>query len=118
MAEESSKFNEVAKFRNFDSEEVATTSQTNQVSAINSTVERKRRTRTTFTRWQLQILEEKFQVQQYMVGAQRVDLARSMGLNEIQVKVWFQNRRIKWRRQQREAVKDRDAKSADFSEKC
>ena len=57
-----------------------------------------KRRRTIFTASQLERLEFEFQQQQYIVGQERRYLARELGLNEIQVKVWFQNRRIKWRK--------------------
>ena len=57
-----------------------------------------KRRRTIFTAAQLERLEFEFQQQQYIVGQERRYLARELGLNEIQVKVWFQNRRIKWRK--------------------
>ena len=60
---------------------------------------RNKRKRTIFTTDQLDRLENEFQLQQYVVGQERKYLAVELGLNEIQVKVWFQNRRIKWRKQ-------------------
>uniref|UniRef100_A0A8D2IH46 Homeobox domain-containing protein n=1 Tax=Varanus komodoensis TaxID=61221 RepID=A0A8D2IH46_VARKO len=58
-----------------------------------------KRVRTVFTPDQLERLEKEFLKQQYMVGTERVDLAATLHLTETQVKVWFQNRRIKWRKQ-------------------
>lgn len=58
-----------------------------------------KRIRTIFTPEQLERLEKEFDRQQYMVGAERHFLAASLNLTETQVKVWFQNRRIKWRKQ-------------------
>ena len=55
--------------------------------------------RTIFTVEQLERLEREFTRQQYMVGGQRFYLSKELGLTETQVKVWFQNRRIKWRKQ-------------------
>lgn len=43
-------------------------------------------------------LEGEFARQQYMVGPERLYLAHALRLTEAQVKVWFQNRRIKWRK--------------------
>ncbi|XP_051889097.1 homeobox protein not2-like [Pristis pectinata] len=58
-----------------------------------------KRARTIFTHDQLARLEKEFARQQYMVGSERFLLATALRLNESQVKVWFQNRRIKWRKQ-------------------
>ncbi|XP_015200041.2 homeobox protein not2-like isoform X1 [Lepisosteus oculatus] len=58
-----------------------------------------KRMRTIFTNLQLSRLEKEFARQQYMVGSERFVLASSLQLTEAQVKVWFQNRRIKWRKQ-------------------
>ncbi|NXG63968.1 NOT2 protein, partial [Hemiprocne comata] len=58
-----------------------------------------KRVRTIFTSDQLARLEREFARQQYMVGTERCLLASSLHLTEEQVKVWFQNRRIKWRKQ-------------------
>ncbi|XP_006115691.2 homeobox protein not2-like [Pelodiscus sinensis] len=58
-----------------------------------------KRVRTIFTSDQLARLEKEFALQQYMVGTERCLLASALHLTEEQVKVWFQNRRIKWRKQ-------------------
>lgn len=60
---------------------------------------RNKRVRTIFTPDQLEQLEKIFEKQQYMVGTERFYLASKLHLSEAQVKVWFQNRRIKWRKQ-------------------
>ncbi|CAI9733129.1 serine serine/threonine-protein kinase dyrk1 [Octopus vulgaris] len=64
-----------------------------------------KRVRTIFTPEQLERLEYEFSRQQYMVGTERYYLAGKLDLTEVQVKVWFQNRRIKMRKQQQEAMK-------------
>ncbi|MCJ8734200.1 hypothetical protein PDJAM_G00232730 [Pangasius djambal] len=57
-----------------------------------------RRIRTVFSAEQLQKLEEVFSKQRYMTGSEKVLLASALRLTETQVKVWFQNRRTKWRK--------------------
>eukprot|EP00794_Sanderia_malayensis_P005338 gene5338-6008_t len=56
-----------------------------------------RRIRTTFTRSQLKVLEKRFKSSHYIVGDERKQLAEELGLNESQVKIWFQNRRTKYK---------------------
>lgn len=73
----------------------------------NSTTGKTKRIRTIFTQEQLEALEVEFERQQYMVGPERLDLAASLSLTEAQVKVWFQNRRIKYRKQCEEINKMR-----------
>ncbi|KAL8206443.1 UNVERIFIED_CONTAM: Homeobox protein not2 [Gekko kuhli] len=70
-----------------------------------------KRVRTVFTQEQLERLEKEFLKQQYMVGTERVDLAATLHLTETQVKVWFQNRRIKWRKQ---SLEQKAAKLSQF----
>ncbi|XP_069752180.1 homeobox protein BarH-like 2 isoform X3 [Narcine bancroftii] len=57
-----------------------------------------RRCRTIFTEFQLMGLEKKFQKQKYLSTPDRLDLAQSLGLTQLQVKTWYQNRRMKWKK--------------------
>ncbi|NXQ88978.1 VENT1 protein, partial [Nyctibius grandis] len=58
-----------------------------------------RRLRTAFSAEQLSTLESSFQRQRYVGAAERRRLARRMRLSEVQIKTWFQNRRMKLKRQ-------------------
>ncbi|ETE65522.1 Ventral anterior homeobox 1, partial [Ophiophagus hannah] len=82
-------------------------------------LDRPKRTRTSFTAEQLYRLEMEFQRCQYVVGRERTELARQLNLSETQVlkiqmyqwqkvKVWFQNRRTK---QKKDQGKDSEMKS-------
>ncbi|CAL4179261.1 unnamed protein product, partial [Meganyctiphanes norvegica] len=59
-----------------------------------------KRIRTAFSPSQLLKLEQAFEKNQYVVGAERKTLAQTLNLSETQVKVWFQNRRTKHKRVQ------------------
>ncbi|XP_008303680.1 empty spiracles homeobox 3 [Stegastes partitus] len=61
-----------------------------------------KRIRTAFSPSQLLRLERAFEKNHYVVGAERKQLASGLCLTETQVKVWFQNRRTKHKRQKLE----------------
>ncbi|KAI9563524.1 hypothetical protein GHT06_010987 [Daphnia sinensis] len=62
-------------------------------------LDRPKRSRTAFAKWQLDALETTFGTHPYLVGEQRTLLARRLGLSETQIKVWYQNRRTKQRKE-------------------
>ncbi|XP_018409168.1 PREDICTED: NK1 transcription factor-related protein 2 [Nanorana parkeri] len=59
-----------------------------------------RRARTAFTYEQLVALESRFRSSRYLSVCERLSLALTLHLTETQVKIWFQNRRTKWKKQQ------------------
>ena len=53
--------------------------------------------RPVFTQLQRRGLEKRFQATKYVTKRERLQIGAMLGLSETQVKVWFQNRRTKWR---------------------
>ncbi|CAI9548424.1 unnamed protein product [Staurois parvus] len=61
------------------------------------------RPRTKFTKEQLQELEKSFKEQRYIGSNEKKRLSRVLKLSETQIKTWFQNRRMKFKRQSQDA---------------
>ncbi|XP_017093924.2 ventral anterior homeobox 2b [Drosophila bipectinata] len=60
--------------------------------------DRKKRPRTAFSAAQIKALETEFERGKYLSVAKRTALAKQLQLTETQIKIWFQNRRTKWKR--------------------
>ncbi|XP_035247483.1 homeobox protein pnx [Anguilla anguilla] len=58
-----------------------------------------RRIRTAFTLEQLRVLEHSFRSSHYLSVLERYGIAAALRLSETQVKIWFQNRRTKWKKE-------------------
>ncbi|XP_063299878.1 H2.0-like homeobox protein isoform X2 [Pelobates fuscus] len=79
------------------------------------TYKRKRSwSRAVFSNLQRKGLEKRFEVQKYVTKPDRKQLAAMLGLTDAQVKVWFQNRRMKWRHsKEAQAQKDKEKEEAE-----
>ncbi|CAH2009607.1 unnamed protein product [Acanthoscelides obtectus] len=63
-----------------------------------------KRTRTAYTAHQLVQLEKQFHTEKYLCRRRRIVMAQELSLTERQIKLWFQNRRMKYKKEEKQRV--------------
>ncbi|CAK1579286.1 unnamed protein product [Parnassius mnemosyne] len=87
----------------------------NPMKTTSGAVKKHKRVRTAFTSQQMMELEQEYARNRYLDRTRRIELADTLHLNERTIKIWFQNRRMKEKKDRAENYDDSEEPSTTDS---